>query len=90
MARAHIAFACHRLFAQRFGVERGNGLLRCVVKRGGRIFCYAKIGWRFLFGQSLPIGAVVLFRFRGDGLCVLGDLLRLLLNLLAEILQFLF
>jgi len=27
---------------------------------------------------------------RGDGLCVLGDFLRFLLNLLAEILQFLF
>ena len=91
MAGAHIAFARHRLFTQGFGVKRGNGLLlRRVVKRGLRVFFYAEIGRSFLLGQALPCGAGVLLRLRGDFLRVLGDGLRFLLNLFAEIVQFLF
>ena len=90
MARTHIAFARHSLFTQRFSVQRGNGLwLRRVVKRGLRGFADAEIGRGFLFGQSLPCGARVLLRLLGKLLRVLGDGLRFLLNLYAEIVQFL-
>ena len=90
MAGAHIAFARHRLFTQGFGVKRGNGLLlRRVVKRGLRGFADAKIGRGFLLRQPLPCGARVLLRLLGKLLRVLGDGLRFLLNLFAEIVQFL-